>query len=139
MSTAINHHTPNHHGPMRIGGAIPPPPHPDAELIRLGRELDEISIRQAEAIANAKREQTEEAEDFADAVMTSAFAIVAGIEALSASTVAGLQVKYRALVWCYDGAPVTEEVLEAHPHPWIDRRLVVGILQDLSAMRGALA
>jgi hypothetical protein len=68
------------------------------------------------------------------------------IEAERATTLAGLQVKARALQWCRSGEPLTPEDLSTvcassgHVYvqpPTTDRRLIVGIVADLADMTDA--
>jgi hypothetical protein len=109
----------------------------DAELIRLGHEMDTAVARQAEAWATVGREDTDEAESIAVAAQRHVGTIVDQIEALPATTLDGLKVKRRAIAWCWCDEPVTAEMLADHPQPAADMRILAGLLQDLSAMMGA--
>ncbi len=97
-------------------------PYPDAELVRLGRDLNEAW--QAERLAGD--EAVEEA-------VLRCCDIVMRIEGQPATTFAGLGIKVLALSWCHDGDPLAWASLCAST---TDRRLVASILNDIMTAGG---
>lgn len=97
---------------------------PDAELVRLGRDLNEAW--QTELLADE--------EAVGEAVLRCCD-IVKRIEGRTATTLTGLKVKALAVSWCHDGDPSNwTRCHDATP----DRRLVSSILDDILAMGGVV-
>lgn len=115
--------------------------HPDAELLRLGKRLDELWAVErlaGEAHRVAKDWATDDA--FMEAVRLSG-EVVDEIEDLTATTLEGLQVKVRACSWCLAGASFDDHTFGdksiLNPGPTTDVRLASSILRDLAAMGGS--
>jgi hypothetical protein len=102
-------------------------PHPDAELLRLGRELEEAWARERATVRPAA------SDDEVNAVFNVASEIVGEIEALPATTLEGLRVKTRALSWCHDG----EGIDFRDEQDTTDLKLANGIVRDLLALAAA--
>jgi hypothetical protein len=100
---------------------------PDAELIRLGELLERAWARE-NAAAGREDEQIEAVE-----VTTE---IVDQIEAQTATMLAGVQVKVRALLWCGCGdLPSADELMDYRSStPATDMRLLADLVRDLAAM-----
>jgi hypothetical protein len=94
----------------------------------LGRELDQAAAIEAEAFERGG------GSDAGDVAAGYTGDIVAEIELLTATTLAGIQVKLRALRWCFCGEPITAEELSGNPEPATDMRILAGLLNDLSAI-----
>lgn len=99
------------------------PPQPDAELVRLGAALD---------AAWAAQDAIEEAGgDGFDEAYAAALAVARRIEALPATTLAGLRVKARVVAWCHGGEPIAaDDLVAGHA---TDMRMVAAIVRDLLA------
>jgi hypothetical protein len=136
-------------GPVRRGGedrsmsatlrpsplrGISPGSGEDAPLIFLGRLLDDAVAQGNEAWAANDCYGTAETNDLAQIAFRRTSAIVDRIEALQATTLEGLQVKFRAIVWCFGEDAITVENLTEDLHPTTDIRLIAGLLQDMQRM-----
>jgi hypothetical protein len=109
---------------------------PDAKMLELGAQLEV-----AWAEENAVNLKTDLMDDFVEAdrlcgeAADRTSAIVAQIERLSASTIDGLLVKAKAVMWCRSGDP-----FDNHEDPQTaDARLCYSIFQDLTAIGGLRA
>jgi hypothetical protein len=109
---------------------------PDADLLRLGRELDKAVATEAAAFADTERNGGGWSEA-GDVALHDKFRIVDEIELLNATTLAGIHVKLRAVRACLGGDPITAEELAGHEGPATDMRLIADLLNDLSAIEGA--
>ncbi len=116
---------------------------PDAELLRLGRELTachEAKARAWLAVEDVRDTVLDEdpvwqaAEAAADRVR----AVIAQIEACTATTLPGVLVKARALAWCRSNDPATVETFPATWVEWFGAQLKnVGLeLGELHAFLG---
>ena len=107
------------------------PTNPDAEMLRLGIEL--AAVVEAE---NALPDDVDEAEAAgAEAIIQRGSAIVAAILRHKAHTLAGVQVKARALAWCATDDELGEELfMSGSGHLTTDLRLAGSIAGDLLAM-----
>lgn len=114
---------------------------PDAELLRLGAAFSDVWSKQAALEAELNRTPPLIDDDLRwngfDRLYSEASSIVDQIEALPATTLAGLVVKARACHWCHAGEPVDERFFAIDGKPTTDMRLAAGILSDLVAMGGA--
>ncbi|MBB3936583.1 hypothetical protein [Aureimonas phyllosphaerae] len=99
------------------------PPQPDAELMSLGVALD---------AAWASQDAIEETGGAGfDEAYAAALAVAGRIEALPATTLAGLQVKARVVAWCHGGEPIpTDDTVDGRT---TDMRMVAALLRDLLA------
>jgi len=79
---------------------------PDAGLLLLGEQLDRLWAEENRLYAILEASRTDHDGDLWDAANDRTSAVVDQIEALPASTFAGLQVKARAVSWCYCGDPI---------------------------------
>lgn len=105
--------------------AIAAPASGDAELTRLGAELEAAWSVEA---ADAERCETDEE---LEAVMARAGDIVDRIEHLPASTLAGLKVKARAVSWCNQGEEIDPNRFNPYNGATTDGRLAASIVRDL--------
>ena len=120
-------------------GVITTPPPPDAELLRLGALFD-IWRAATRAAFNAVPEGARDGSpsmDEAYRVNDSLQDIADQIEAIPATTLAGLLVKRRLVDHCYGDKPVSAERLEPYPDQGII--LIAQILTNLDAMGRAAA
>ena len=99
--------------------------HPDAELIRLGAELEAAWARQDAAAELAKTD--EELEE----LMRPAEEAVERIEHLPAYTLAGLLVKARAVSWCNCGEEIDPDRFCPFQGAATDGRIAASIVRDL--------
>jgi hypothetical protein len=104
----------------------------DAELLRLGRLLDTAAAKEVEAWRVALNVLTKDANDAAERLNDSAFAIVSNIQSARAQTFEGLRVKARALAWCH-GGEIDFDVLGIAGGS-TDQNLLVGMVSDLARM-----
>lgn len=113
------------------------PLHTDAELLRLGAELDEALARQNAAWAASAGELNDEGPLTlkSHAAFDECGGIVDRIELVTATTLAGLLVKAKALAWCRSDDPMTAETFG--DHPTTDVRITASILADLRRLGGA--
>jgi hypothetical protein len=101
----------------------------DADLLRLGRELDQAAAIEAEAFERGGES------DAGDVAAGYTGDIVHEIEFLTATTLlAGIKVKLRAIRWCFCDEPITAEELSGGPEPATDMRILAGLLNDLSTI-----
>ncbi|WP_374308241.1 hypothetical protein [Methylocella sp.] len=110
--------------------------HPDAELIRLGAMLDEASRKTIALEAELHDDHSGGDRANFDAALDAASAIVDQIERLSATTVAGLKAKARAIAWCRDDDPFDDDFVGGRGTT--DMRLAASVLRDVMAMQGEL-
>ena len=103
-------------------------PHPDAELLRLGRELDAAWAHERATYARMKGSYSKEADRITQAAMLATGEIVDRIEELPATTLDGFKVKARAVSWCYDGGEV-----DLGFQGTTDERLANAIIRELLA------
>jgi hypothetical protein len=115
--------------------ATPAPHHPDAELIRLGHELEAFWKAENAVYERLKGDTSDEATAQTTAANRLTFDVVDQIEALSASTLEGVLVKVLAVSWCHCGDALEDDMFS--DQNTTDVRLVSAILRDLSAMREA--
>jgi hypothetical protein len=130
-----------------VGAAAAPPAvaapsaaaHPDAELIRLGDALDVAWAVENRAFEAAKGEHDDSGPLTlkAQKAQEAASEIVARVEAIPATSLAGVLVKVRAIAWCRDGDPITAEDLDDAADPATECRLIAGVLNDLARLTGA--
>lgn len=108
--------------------------HPDAELLRLGRLLDQAWMAERHTYDAAAGSHTTDTEtNYEEACgLTSGF--VEQIEAATATTLVGLLVKARACSWCHNGESMRDE--DFGEQPTTNIRLAVGVIRDLLAMQG---
>jgi hypothetical protein len=104
--------------------------HPDAELLRLGQQLDDAWEAEKKAFAVWEGVFSKEADAAKDAAAEPAGAIVDAIEELPARTPAGIAVKLRAVSWCHGGAPF-EDCIEREGLT-TDVLLALSIVRDLT-------
>ena len=104
--------------------------HADTVLLDLGAELEKLWVTEQAAFARTEVDGSDEASALAEAACGASSAIVDQIEAMSATTLAGLKVKARAFSWCRSDVAVTVEDLFG-PDATTDVRLLVGIVRDL--------
>jgi hypothetical protein len=110
-------------------------PHPDAELMRLGVDLDAARAVE-DAFFAVYRHNTDEENEAATEPCS---ILVDQIEDIAATTLDGLMVKVRALMWCRVGEPMDlDDFCDGYPlGPSTDVRLVVSIIADLTRMGAA--
>lgn len=110
---------------------------PDADLLRLGQALGELIPLESAAWAVA--DAAPEGADMSTAIALNerVSTLVDQIEVLPATTLSGVLVKVRALLWCRGEDPVEIDDLCDIPgdHPPWDMRLIVAVLRDLTAMQ----
>ncbi len=111
-----------------------PPVHADAALLALGGRLEKLWIAEQAAFARSAAEDSDEAGDLAEVACGASSAVVEQIEAMSATTFAGVKVKARAFAWCRSDVPVTVEELFG-PDTTTDIRLLVGLVRDLLQLK----
>lgn len=102
-----------------------PAPNPDAELLRLGAELEAAWAGQDAAAELA------ETDEELGVVMDRAGRFVARIEHLPAYTLAGLIVKARAISWCNSGYEIDPDRFCPYPGATTDGRIAASIVRDL--------
>ncbi|WP_191060998.1 hypothetical protein [Geminicoccus harenae] len=112
------------------------PHHPDAELLRLGRELERAWAEERAAHAATEGTFTHEADEYTDPFVELSSDVVRKIEAIPALTVDGLLVKVRAIQWCRDGDQFEQD---EYKHLSTDARLAHSIANDLMLMRRYVA
>ena len=114
---------------------------PDAELIALGHLFNEAWAREAACWdATAARTTAEEAErlwNIAAAAGDATKAFADRIEALTATTFAGVLVKVRVCSWTHSGEPFTDDFFG--DNPTTDHRMAAAVLRDLMAIGGHLS
>ncbi|WP_395697206.1 hypothetical protein [Methylocella sp.] len=108
-------------------------PNPDAELIRLGAMLDEASRKTLALEAALPDDYSDEDRANFDAAFDATLAIVDQIERLSATTVAGLKAKVRAIAWCHSDEPFDDECFNEQGTTNV--RLAASVMRDLMAMQ----
>lgn len=97
-------------------------PHPDAELLALGREFEAAWENERRLVALAKTDAE------CDAAWAPTSAIVHRIVNMPATTMEGLRVKARAILWCgYEEDEAGPEMFGSNT----DHRLAGTIIQDL--------
>jgi len=106
------------------------PAHPDAELLRLGRQLNDAWETEKQAFAFWKGVFSKEADAAKNAAAEPTGNIVDVIEKARACTPAGIAVKLRALSWCHGGAPF-EDCVEREGLT-TDVLLALSIVRDLT-------
>jgi hypothetical protein len=79
--------------------------HPDAKLLRLGQEMEAAWAGERATRARMKGQDSDEADEITEAAMEAVSEVVGRIEGLQATTLEGLQVKARTLLWCYEARP----------------------------------
>jgi len=99
--------------------------HPDAELVRLGAELEAAWARQDAAAELAKTD------DELEELMRPAEEAVERIEHLPAYTLAGLLVKARAISWCNCGEEIDPDRFCPFQGAATDGRIAASIVRDL--------
>jgi hypothetical protein len=104
--------------------------HPDAELLRLGQQLNDAWEAEKKAFAAWEGVFSKEADAAKDAAAEPAGAIVDAIERAPARTPAGIAVKLRAVSWCHGGAPF-EDCVEREGLT-SDVLLALSIVRDLT-------
>lgn len=107
-------------------------PNPDAELIRLGATLDDANNKMRALEAELVDDGSDEASEHIYAAIAVASAIVDQIERLSATTLAGLKVKVRAIAWCHSDEPFDDECFNEQGTTNV--RLASSVMRDLMAM-----
>lgn len=110
--------------------------HPDAELLRLGAELDAVWKKEQAAWDIVKRDDLEDDDPtfvLARQLQDVSGPIVSQIGHLTATTLDGLCVKARAVSWCHCGDEIH---LGDVPASSIDVRLAQSIINELLAMSG---
>jgi hypothetical protein len=112
------------------------PHHPDAELLRLGQELERAWAEERAVIAATADSYTHEADEYTDAMAAITSAIVERVEAIRALTIDGLFVKARAIQWCRDSDAFERDEYEGGT---TDVRLACSIADDLMLMRRYVA
>ena len=117
--------------------AVTTGPHPDALLLALGRDLDVAWATERETFAAFAGVDTPEADDLTDAASDATSAIVAEIEQLSATTLAGLAVKAKAVSWCHSGEPIGPDSM--NEQATTDVRLASSMVRDLLQLGGEAA
>jgi hypothetical protein len=106
------------------------PTHPDEELLRLGRKLDDAWETEKQAFAFWKGVFSKEADVAKNMASAPTSNIVDVIEKARARTPAGIAVKLRALSWCHGGAPF-EDCVEREGLT-TDVLLALSIVRDLA-------
>ena len=96
----------------------------DAELIRLGAELDHAWARELALICDDG-----DCRDGYEAANDAATGVVRQIEQLQAHTLEGLRVKARAVMWCWQWEKF--ETFSLGEHQTTDIRLSEAIIRDL--------
>jgi len=109
-------------------------PSPDAELIRLGAELDAAWAAEAPFAERMEALDTVEADEAWEAALGRTSDIAGKIAEATATTLAGLMVKARACSWCRDGEPFTDTTFDEQGTT--DVSLAAGVMRDLLAMGG---
>lgn len=102
----------------------------DRELVRLGVELE--AAWTAERALDASLDV---GDDAFGVVMGRTRDIVHQIEVIPATSLAGLQVKARAILWCHSGEPIASDAF--NDQETTDIRLAASIVRDLLASRGS--
>lgn len=106
-------------------------PHPDAELLALGAEMDAAHVRERASWAALDPAGWTEAEDAAcEALAQAVVAIIDRILAAPARTLDGLKVKARAVDWCWSGEGFEPE----SARDTTDVRLCYSAMRDLLAL-----
>ncbi len=108
-------------------------PHPDAELIRLGRELEAAWAAERAAWIALHEDDSPEADAQSGAAYNRCDGIVDAIEAEQAATLDGVLVQARAVAWIYDG-----DDFEL-PGGTTDQRIACQIVRDLIRLDRARA
>jgi hypothetical protein len=116
-----------------------PPPHLDAQLLRLGEMLTTVWAIENEAWANAEGEDDDDGPNTvkANACTVATGEVVDRIEQVHALTLDGLHVKMRAILWCRDGRPVTVTDPDWSDTPATKMRVLASLIADLSRMGSA--
>lgn len=105
--------------------------HADAELLRLGRELERAWANERAITAAFHGVYDDDANNLVDDVCDASGRIVDQIRKVTATTPSGLRVKARAICWIRG-----EEEIQSVEADSIDARMVAGLLRDLLNMRG---
>lgn len=114
--------------------AGPAEPHPDAELLALGAEMDAAHVRERAAWAALDRAGWTEAEDAAcEALADAVSAVINRILPVPARTLDGLLVKARAVDWCWSGEGFEPD----SPRDTTDVKLCYSAMRDLLALAKA--
>jgi len=118
------------------GASAAEPHHPDAELLRLGDELERAWTEERAAFHATEGICTHETDEYTDAFVGKTSEIAARIKNVPARTFDGLLVKVRAIQWCRDCDLFEPE------ESWkcsTDSQLAKSIANDLMLMRGGVA
>ena len=110
-------------------------PQGDAELLRLGREFEAAWSHEIAVLARLKGVDTPAGDEEFDAAIDAVSAIVDRIEVIPATSLAGLQVKARAISWCHSGEPLEAEAFSDQQTTNV--RIAASLVNDLLAMGGA--
>lgn len=108
--------------------------HPDAELIALGRELEEAWENEKAVYAAWEGICTHDSDAICEEANKASSAIVDRIEACRARTLEGVRVKALAVSWCVCGEPFEDDTFS--DQKTTDVRLASAVLRDLLAMKG---
>jgi len=117
----------------------------DADLIRLGRDLDAawaVSVAAYKAAEIEAPDYDGPLSEAAEATMEAGAEIVDQIKGCTATTLSGIIVKTRAIHWCQGltepgaGDPILEMDEFRFPVPTTDRRILLGLLDDLTRLAG---
>lgn len=98
-------------------------PHPDALLLKLGKDLKAAQAVQREATARLRGDVSEEADAEHERVFAAGNAVVDQIEATDAKTFDGLMVKVAAISWCGERDPFEHNPGGEYPDATTDLRL----------------
>jgi hypothetical protein len=105
-------------------------PHPDEKLLRLGAALDRyLAVR--DAVENGPLKVPSEE---LDAYYDQADLVVEEIGEIAATTLAGVLVKAKAVLWCH-----TEPPFDFCEEPTLDARIAASLVRDLLRMPAASA
>src|SRR3712207_4080015 len=107
--------------------------HPDAELLRLGEELDRSWRAQRATEAAWNREGYHASDEEVDALVDETGRIVEQIMKQPATTLEGLKVKARAVSWCADGY-----LSKPEDHETLDVRLAMSMVYNLLDLQPGL-
>jgi hypothetical protein len=103
----------------------------DLELLALGAEFEKSLIDTDRLFALVERGADRDAK--CDEAHSQTSSLARQIEAVPATTLAGLQVKARAVFWTHCGEPVDQNFFDEDPTT--DLRLAASIIRDLLALR----
>jgi len=110
----------------------------DAEIFRLGAEIEAAWRREDELIAAAKDASEEAPEHGAlEAQVDIAGDLIDKLLKLRAGSLEALQVKARAIAWCQAGSNEAITILDPDRPAATDMRLAQSIIEDLLALRAS--